>query len=78
MPIVPSCQPCNSCVVTVNPCGSCGTTQACQPLYKDVQVPTEVQVNEEYDMPVYNTVDVTRYVPVQVSRPEEYTESVTT
>jgi hypothetical protein len=47
------------------------------PEYSTLHVPTEMKVQEEYEEPVYTTIDVTNMVPYTYEVPQTYTESIT-
>jgi len=58
VPMFPTCQPCATTCVIPQPCNVCVQAQPCQPMNKDIIVPKTVQVQEEYEVPVVEYVDV--------------------
>jgi len=60
-------------------CGCCYPKCGCAPItqteYSNIQVPVQISVNEQYDVPVTRQVAVTKDVTYDIMVPENYTET---
>ena len=48
-----------------------------RPYFSTLHVPRAIKVQEEYEVPIYSTVDVTKMVPYTYEVPQTYTEAIT-